>query len=167
MDQPKINETKKTKKTNNQFSSEEKNFLAQELENEKNRHLRTLADFDNYRKRVERDAQIRNTAAKKALLVDLLDLLDHVEQARRQPLGAQTAEGLDLIHRQFVNLLEKHGVIPIECLGAPFNPAEQEGVSYLETTAYPEGCVAEEVRRGYRFGGEILRPARVLVAKQP
>jgi len=64
-------------------------------------------------------------------------------------------------------VLEKHGVTALECFGKPFNPVEQEGVAYVETADYPEGYVAKEICRGYKFGEEILRPARVLVARQP
>jgi molecular chaperone GrpE len=61
--------------------------------------------------------------------------------------------------------LHKHGVRPVECLGLPFDPEEQEGLGYIETDYYPQGCVAEEVCCGYKLGDTLLKPARVLVAK--
>lgn len=146
---------------------EEIKILRQELADEKNRHLRTLADFDNYRRRVERTAQEMSMQEKKALLLDLLALFDDFEQARKHINDAQTAEGLNLIYRRFLELLKNHGVTPIECLGRPFDPAEQEGVAYVETADCPEGCVAGEICRGFKFGEEILRPAKVLVARRP
>jgi len=141
-------------------------MLRRELENEKNRHLRTLADFDNYRKRVERDAEIRNNEAKKDFVLDLLTLLDNFEQARQQISDKAAAEGIDLIYRQFLELLKKNGVDLLDCVGKPFDPVEQEGIAYTETADYPEGYVAKEISKGYSFGEKILRPARVIVAKK-
>lgn len=145
---------------------EEMRLLRQELANEKNQHLRALADFDNYRKRVARDVKMRSNEAKKALTLDLLGLLDNLEQAIMQVNDEKTAGGLRLIYQQFLDILKKHGVTPIDCLGKPFDPAEQEGLAYLETVDYPEGHVAEELCRGYKFGDELLRPARVRVARR-
>jgi molecular chaperone GrpE len=145
---------------------EEIKLLRQELENEKNHHLRALADFDNYRKRVARDAEMRGNEAKKALVVDLLYLIDNLEQALKQINDEKTVAGLRLIYQRFLDLLKKHGVTPVDCLGKPFDPAEQEGLAYLETVDYPEGHVAEELCRGYKFGDELLRPARVRVARR-
>ena len=81
---------------------EEIKLLRQELENEKNHHLRALADFDNYRKRVARDAEMRGNEAKKALVVDLLDLIDNLEQALKQINDEKTAAGLRLIYQRFL-----------------------------------------------------------------
>jgi molecular chaperone GrpE len=122
--------------------------LQQKLEelsrdDEKNRHLRTRADFDNYRKRTERDAEANRTFIKKEILLDLLMFLDYFDQARKQ-IQDPAATGIEIMMRQFNELLHKHGVRPVECLGLPFDPEEQEGLGYLETGQYPEGCVAEE-----------------------
>ena len=67
--------------------------------------------------------------------------------------------------RQLNELLYRHGVRRVECLGQPYDPEEQEGIGYLETEECPDGCVAEEVCSGYRLGDILLRPARVLVAR--
>lgn len=148
-------------------AKEELKEIQQALEEERNRHLRTLADFDNFRKRVERDVLSRSTQGKKDLITDLLTVLDNLELAIRQVGDVQVKQGLRLVYQQFINLLQQHGAVPLESTGKPFDPEEHEGIGYVECTDYPEGHVAEELCRGYRFGRELLRPARVRVAKKP
>ena len=102
--------------------------LSHDLEEEKNRHLRTLADFDNYRKRTERDAEAKLNRAKKEILLDLLVFLDYFDQARKQVQEPAAATGIDIMARQFNEFLYKHGVRAVECLGQPFDPEEHEGI---------------------------------------
>ncbi len=142
-------------------------MLSDQLKEEKNRHLRTRADFDNFRKRMEREAEIKRISAKKEILLDLLKYLDYFDQARKQVQDPAAAKGLEIMARQFHELLYKHGVRPIECLGQPFDPEEHEGVGYIATEEHPEGCVAEELCCGYKLGDILLQPARVMVAKNP
>ncbi len=141
--------------------------LQQELEEEKKRHLRTRADLENYRRRVERETENRRIQAKKELLVDLIAFLDYFEQAKTQVHDPAAKKGLEIMARQLSELLHKHGARPVECLGRPFDPEEQEGIGYLETDLCPEGCVAEEICTGYRLGELLLRPAQVMVARKP
>lgn len=136
------------------------------LEEEKDRHLRTLADFDNYRRRVERDAQSASARGKKELVADLLEVLDNLERAMGQAREAGTRQGLEMVYRQFTETLCRHGLEPVESLGGPYNPAEHEGIGYVENHCFPPGHVAEVLSRGYRFGGELLRPAAVRVASK-
>lgn len=140
------------------------NNLRQELEEEQNRHLRTLADFDNYRKRVEREARSSADRGKKELLAELLPVLDNLERALGLVSDEKTRQGLKLIYRQLLEAMQKHGLKPMETLGKPFDPEEHEGIGYVTGTGYRPGHVAEELRRGYRFGEELLRPAAVRVA---
>jgi molecular chaperone GrpE len=140
--------------------------LRRELAEEKNRHLRTRADFDNYRKRVERDAEANRTAIKKDILLDLLTFLDYFEQASKQIQDPAAARGMEIMTRQFNQFLHKQGVKPVECLGLPFDPEEQEGIGYIATDQCPEGCVAEEICTGYKLGDTLLKPAQVMVAKK-
>ena len=150
-----------------QALEEELEMLRGQLEEEKNRHLRTRADFDNFRKRMEREAETKRINAKKEILLDLLKYLDYFDQARKQVQDPAAAKGLEIMARQFHELLYKHGVRPIECLGQPFDPEEHEGVGYIATDEHPEGCVAEELCCGYKLGDTLLQPARVMVAKSP
>lgn len=140
--------------------------LRRELEEEKNRHLRTHADFDNYRKRIDRDAEANRNYIKKEILLDLITFLDYFDQARKQVQDPAAARGIEIMARQFNELLNKHGVRPVECLGQPFDPEEQEGIGYVSTDQCPEGCVAEEVCSGWKLGDILLKPAQVLVARE-
>jgi len=146
---------------------EEIEALRRELEEEKQRHLRTRADFENFRKRMEREAESKRIHAKKEILQDLLTFLDYFDQAKKQVKDSAAAEGIEIMARQFYDLLCRHGVRPVECLGQPFDPEEQEGLGYLETGEYGEGCVCEEISPGYKFGDILLKPARVMVARNP
>lgn len=141
--------------------------LQHELNEEKDRHLRTRADLDNLRKRIQRDNETTRIHAKKNLLSELLVFLDYFEQASKQIQDPDATAGIKIMHRQLNDLLNKHGLSPIDCLGKPFDPEEQEGVGYLETDHYPEGCVAEELCTGYKIGDILIKPARVMVAKKP
>lgn len=150
-------------------NSEQINILSlkKELDDERNRHLRTLADFDNYRKRVEREMESSSTRGKKELLKDLLAVLDNLERALAQIGEDRYRRGLDMVYRQFSELLRQHGLEAVDSLGKPFDPWEHEGIGYMENAALPLGFVAQELTRGYRFGRELLRPARVIVSKGP
>ncbi len=141
--------------------------LQANLEEEKSRHLRTRADFDNFRKRVERDAEINRTMFRKDIMLDLLKFLEIFDQARKQVQDPAAARGIEIMARQFGELLDKQGVKPIECVGLPYDPEEQEGLGYIATDLCPEGCVAEEICPGYRLGDLLLKPAQVMVAKKP
>ncbi len=144
---------------------DETNALRRELAEEKNRHLRTLADFDNYRKRVEREAEASSIRGKKELVRDLLSVLDIIEKVPAQVQDEKIRQGLLLVQRQFRDTLGRHGLERVESLGRPFDPSGHEGIGYIQSNTCPPGHVAEELSPGYRFGGDLLRPARVLVVK--
>ncbi|MDD4335727.1 MAG: nucleotide exchange factor GrpE, partial [Desulfotomaculaceae bacterium] len=76
-------------------------------------------------------------------------------------------QGLEMIYQQFVGLLQQHGLQAVESLGKAFDPNEHEAIGYLENSSLPLGLVAQELARGYRFGPDLLRPARVRVSKGP
>ena len=164
------NESSEPEKENSQETVKLKKqveTLRRELEDEKQRHLRTRADLDNLRKRMYRETETKSIYAKKDILLDLLTFLDFFVKARKQVQDPAAAEGINIIARQFHELLNKHGVKPIDCLGKEFDPADQEGIGYIETEEYPEGCVAEEICPGYKLGEILLKPARVMVARNP
>ncbi len=160
-------EVKQGKTANNRLAIQtELEEIQAELADEKNRHLRTRADFENYRKRTERDAETSRLYMKKEILADLLAFLESFEQARKKLQDPATSAGLEIMARQFNELLQKHGVKPVECIGLPFDPETHEGIGFVETESCPEGCVAEEICTGYRLGDILLKPARVVVAKK-
>jgi molecular chaperone GrpE len=129
--------------------------------------LRKTAEFDNYRKRTDRERQQASEAAAADLLEELLPLVDDMERALRAEGGDTEAirRGVELIHRKLLETLRKRGVRPIESLGADFDPHYHMAVSHEPANGRREGEVVEEFRRGYMLGDRLLRPAMVKVAK--
>lgn len=131
--------------------------------------LRKQAEFDNFKKRIERDRAKANRQAERMLIVALLPLLDDFERA----LGASTdaggveayRAGIELIHRQLLEILRKRGVTSIDTAGARFDPNVHEAVAYQASEGHEDGDVIDELRRGYLFHEELLRAAMVRVAK--
>lgn len=129
------------------------------------RLARTLADFDNYRKRSERDRESSQRYALFGPLRDLLEVLDNLERA----LGAQgTAEdlklGVQMTLRQFQALLERHSVSAVAAVGQPFDPKVHEAVSRQESSEVGSPTVISEFQKGYLLHDRLLRPAMVAVA---
>jgi molecular chaperone GrpE len=131
------------------------------------RLLRHAAEFDNYRKRVERERKDTSQYAAVEFLQDLLPIVDDFERALQidAPGAASYRQGLEIIHRGLMEMLRKRGVTAIESVGTDFDPQVHQAVSYEEDPERRDGEVTEEFRRGYRLGDRLLRPAMVKVAK--
>jgi molecular chaperone GrpE len=133
------------------------------------RLVRSAAEFDNYRKRVERERQALAESAAASIIEELLPLVDDMERALRADAGGEGAEayrrGVELIHRQLLETLRKRGVRPIEALGADFDPYYHQSVAHEAVEGRREGEIIEEFRRGYMLGDRLLRPSMVKVAK--
>jgi molecular chaperone GrpE len=133
------------------------------------RLLRKQAEFDNYRKRTERDRIQLSEAAAADLMTDLLPVVDDMERALKADAGgdatAAIRRGVELIHKQLLETLRKRGVKPIESLGADFDPHFHQAVAHEPADGRREGEVVEEFSRGYMLGDRLLRPAMVKVAK--
>lgn len=131
--------------------------------------LRKTAEFDNFRKRIERERQAVAEAAAADLLTELLPLVDDLERALSAEADDGQANayrrGVELIHRQLLDVLSKRGVRPIEVLGADFDPYYHQAVAHDAAAGRRDGEVIEEFRRGYMLGDRLLRPAMVKVAK--
>ena len=146
---------------------------AEELQRQRDdfydRLLRKTAEFDNYRKRVERDRQSMADAVTTDVVRDLLPLVDDLERALKADTGADGAEayrrGVELIHRQLLEILRKRGVIPIEALGTDFDPHVHQAIAYEPAPGKRDGEVIEEFGRGYMLNERMIRPAVVKVAK--
>ena len=130
--------------------------------------LRKTAEFDNFRKRVERERSEFARRAAEDLLLDLLPLVDDFERAlavpSETPDGESYRAGVVLMHRQLLELLRKRDVTPIDAVGEPFDPGLHEAVTQEPSDEHPEGTVVTEFRRGYRLGNRLLRPAMVTVS---
>ena len=132
------------------------------------RLLRKTAEFDNYRKRTERERLQLSEAAAADLLTELLPLVDDMERALKAESAADddaVRKGVELIHRQLLDILRKRGVKPIDALGADFDPHFHNAVAHEPAEGRREGEIVEEFRRGYLLGDRLLRPAMVKVAK--
>ena len=134
------------------------------------RWLRTGAEFDNYRKRIERERREQADQATTSLLEDLLLVVDDFDRALQQELSDRDSasayrKGIELIHAKLNDLLRKRGVRPFESLGADFDPNVHQAVVHEASAEHREGEVIGELRRGYMLGDRLLRPAMVKVAK--
>jgi molecular chaperone GrpE len=131
------------------------------------RLLRKTAEFDNYRKRVERERREQADQSIADLLLELLLVVDDFDRALT--VGGEGGEayrkGVELIHAKLHDLLRKQGLRPIESLGTDFDPNVHQAVSHEESPEHREGEVIGEMRRGYMKGDRLLRPAMVKVAK--
>jgi len=143
--------------------------LKEELRREHDMYLRALADLDNYRKRVERERSTADRSGKREVLRSLLDVLDNFDRAFSHigDAPSSVSQGVQLLQRQILALLEAQGVLPLKSLGETFNPELHEAIGTVKSEEVESGAVAEEVQRGYRWGDEVLRPARVRVASGP
>lgn len=131
------------------------------------RLLRATAEFDNYRKRTERERREVIEQAAGDLLGDLLPVVDDLERA----LAADTRDadayrrGVEIIHRQLLDVMARRGVAPIEAVGADFDPTLHQAVAHEPSENRRDGEVVEELRRGYTLRRRLLRPSMVKVAK--
>ena len=142
--------------------------LRREKDALQDRLLRTAAEFDNYRKRIDRERRDQADAALADALEDLLPIMDNLERALQAPsgdTGDAFRKGVELIHQLMAELLRKRGVKAIECVGADFDPRFHQAVVQEVSPDHREGEVMEEFRRGYMLGERLLRPAMVKVAK--
>lgn len=141
--------------------------LKQELQREHEMYLRALADYDNYRRRSEREGATAARSGKREIILLLLDLLDGFDRALQHMGDAppSISEGLEALHRKFLSLLQAQGVTPMLTVGEVFNPALHDAIGTADSDEVKSGAVAEEVQRGYRWGDDVLRPARVRVAR--
>jgi molecular chaperone GrpE len=127
---------------------------------------RSLADFQNYRKRVERDNETLKVSMKGDLIKRVLPLLDDLERAlQNRPMDNAWASGIELIVRKFQNLLDSEGIKRIDAKGAAFDPAFHEAISHEPSEDVESGHVIDVVQNGYMLGERVIRPALVRVAQ--
>jgi molecular chaperone GrpE len=140
--------------------------LQQEVTNLKELYLRKLADFDNYRKRQEREMSEFRRTANADLIRECLPVIDNLERALAAPGGndAGLRQGVELVLRQYVGVLTRHGLVQIDPLGDAFDPGAHEAIQRLETADAEEATVTQVLQKGYLLGDKLLRPALVVVA---
>jgi molecular chaperone GrpE len=141
--------------------------LVRERDELRDRLLRKSAEFDNFRKRVERERREFAEWAAADVVTEVLAVVDDFDRALAAdaPDAQGFRSGVELIHRQLLEALKKRGVTAVESVGQPFDPHLHQAVAYEESAGVDEGTVIGELRRGYRLGERLLRPALVRVAK--
>ena len=135
-----------------------------------NTFVRRQADFENYRKRVEKERHQDRHRAVESLIENILPALDAFDRAiaaHDDPAYAEYNKGFELIRRQLWDALAKQGLERIESIGKQFDPNFHHGIEQVQTSEHAEGTVVDELQPGYVFHGRILRPAMVRVASSP
>lgn len=141
--------------------------LQRERDDYQDRWMRKSAEFDNYRKRIERERREQADQKVVDLLLELLLVVDDFDRALTVDAADVPSyrKGVELIHTKLQDLLRKHNVKPIDSVGADFDPNLHQAVAHEVSPEHREGEVIGELRRGYMMGDRLLRPAMVRVAK--
>jgi len=170
-------EEKETKQPELELLQQELALLETQLQHMRDRYIRAIADLDNARKRGKQAILEARAQAVAGVLLDLLGLADNFERAletaRARPQApAKTRavyDGVALIYRQLLEILERRGVKPIAAVGEPFDPSRHEAVAQIPATEdQKDGTVALEMQKGYLLGNQVLRPSKVgVVVHEP
>ena len=150
--------------------AEEINKLRAEKEDLLQTLVRRQADFENFRKRTERDRSEEAKRGVERLVLDLIpviDAFDRALQAHDDPRIEEYRKGITLIRKQLWDTIAKHGVLPIEAAGKIFDPHFHQAIERMESEEYPDGTIVAVFQDGYMFNGRVLRPAIVRVAVHP
>ena len=146
-------------------ASEEVERLRREVADLKDRAVRTLADFDNFRKRSQRESQEFKKYALLEPMRDFLTVIDNLDLAlSAQGSAEDLKQGVEMIHRQMQELLRRFGATEVPAVGQPFDPTQHEAVAREESPEVTAPTVVAELRRGYRMHDRLLRPSMVKVA---
>ncbi|KAL4571764.1 hypothetical protein LXL04_018529 [Taraxacum kok-saghyz] len=146
--------------------------LSEEVSTARDRVLRISADFDNFRKRTERERISLVANAQGEVVESLLAVLDNFERAK-SAIKVETEKeekinnSYQSIYKQFVEVLTSLGVVPVETTGQPFDPLLHEAIMREDSTEFDEGVVIQEFRKGFRIGERLLRPSMVKVSAGP
>jgi len=145
--------------------------LRRQLQEQQDRVLRALAETENVRRRIERTADERVKYANEALMRDLVPVIDNFDRAlaaaRAAGSAATVVEGVELIQRELLRVLERHGVLRYSAVGQPFDPARHEAIARVVSADTAPGTVVSETAPGYLVNGRVLRAALVAVAAAP
>lgn len=147
----------------------EKAALKEQVAALEDRVRRQMAEFDNYRKRTDKEKESMFSMGERSVIEKMLPILDNFERGLaavpEEEKGGSFADGMDKILKQFVKQLEDLGVKPIEAVGKEFDPAYHNAVMQVESEEYEEGVVVQEFQKGYMYKDAVLRHSMVTVAK--
>ncbi len=144
-------------------------LLTKENEELKDQLLRARAEFDNYRKRVARDADRNRKMAAESLMRDLLPIVDNIALAlnHKDSNPEALAEGVEMVGKLFEEILTRNGLEPIAAVGETFNPEFHDAMLRQPDDSVPADTVVQEFQRGYRIGDVVVRHAKVVVSAAP
>lgn len=149
-------------------AASEAEALRKQAEENHERYLRVQADFDNFRRRTRQEKEDFAKYAASKLLEQLVPVVDNFERALASSKETKDLDsllkGLDMIFRQFDQVLEQEGLKRMEAVGQPFNPEFHQAIQQVESEDHEEGIVVEEVQKGYLYKDKVLRPAMVKVS---
>ena len=153
-------EANKEKELNEQISK-----LKDELEDVKDRHTRLIAEFDNLKKRSAKERERLYNSIIGDIMSSLLPVIDNLEKATEaESKDEEYKKGIELVLKQFKDVLNANGVKEIEAVGQPFDPELHEAVSMIQDENFGEKVVAQEYRKGYMIGNKVIRHSMVVVA---
>lgn len=140
-----------------------------EAQEYKEKWVRAAAEFENYKKRTARETESFKKFANENIIKDMLSVVDNLERAlsSSQPEAngdSCIAEGVEMTRKEILKVFEKYGVVPVEAMGQPFDPAVHEAVMQEQDPTHPANTVIRELQRGYTLHGRLLRPAMVVVS---
>jgi len=155
-----------------ELKAEQLTRATEEASEFKDKYLRTLAELENTRKRLQKEKQEMMQFSAQNVISEFLKPLDEMEKVLgfSDQMSDETrnwAMGFEMLMGQFRDVLTYHNVFPFDSLGKVFDPHLHEAIEMVETNESPDGTVVEEMIKGYKCGERILRPARVKVAKAP
>ena len=157
-------DTVKTEKKKNKKDIEIENLKA-ELESKNDLLLRTAAEFDNFKKRTEREKLTVAEFAKAGLIKQLLPILDNIDRAALSEKGSEDyIKGIEMIVKQFEGVAVNLGIEEIAKVGDTFNPELHEAVMHIEDDTVTENTITQVLQKGYKIGSTVIRPAMVQVA---
>lgn len=141
-----------------------------ELADLKDKYVRLYADFENYKKRMQKDKEEVVKYGNESILYEILPVIDNLEMAlshASDDVSEGLVKGVQITLREFQRVIEKFGLIPIEAFGKPFDPSVHHAMSQVVRPDVGDRTVVEEYRKGYMLGGKVLRPSLVAVSKRP
>lgn len=142
--------------------------LTKQADESYQRYLRVQADFDNFRRRTQKEKEELGQYASMKLIGQLLPVVDNfgraIDAAQSGGDGESFAKGVDMIFRQLEQLLEQEGLKAMETVGVPFNPEFHQAIMQVESEEHEEGIIVEEIQKGYILKDKVLRPAMVKVS---
>jgi molecular chaperone GrpE len=148
----------------------EKEQMEAELNEANDRYVRLYAEFENYKKRVNKDKEELIKYGNESLLYELLTVIDNLDMALKHApdnISSGLVQGVEITYKELMKTLEKFGLTAIDAEGKPFDPLVHHAMSQIERDDLDENIVVEEYRRGYKLREKVLRPSLVAVSKNP